>query len=294
MKVCGFTFIRNAVKFDFPVIEAITSVLPVCDHFVVAVGKSEDDTRRHIENIAPDKITIVDTVWDESLKSGGEVYASETDKAFDAVPTEYDWCFYIQGDEAVHEKYLSEIRDAMQNNLHKKEVEGLLFGYKHFYGTYDYIGDSRKWYRREIRVLRNDKTIRSYRDAQGFRKAGRKLNVVPVNADIYHYGWVRPPKFMQVKINAVKQFYDGISEEEARKKAAEKEFNYGEKYDALARFKGTHPKVMQKRIARLNWHVDVDLKKTHMKLKYRILYWIEKRFGVRLFEYRNYKILKIR
>ena len=292
MKVCGFTFIRNAVKFDFPVVEAITSVLPICDHFVVAVGQSEDDTRRVIEQIAPGKITIVDTVWDESLQNGGVVYAAETDKAFDAVPEEYDWCFYIQGDEAVHEKYLPVIREAMQFNLHKKEVEGLLFGYKHFYGTYDYVGDSRKWYRREIRVIRNDKTIRSYRDAQGFRKNGRKLNVVPVEAEIYHYGWVRPPKFMQGKINAVKQFYDGITEEEARKKATEQEFNYGEKYDALARFQGTHPKVMQQRIARLNWQVDVDLNKTHMKLKYRLLYWIEKRFGVRLFEYRNYKIVK--
>ena len=292
MKVCGFTFIRNAVKFDFPVVEAITSVLPVCDHFVVAVGQSEDETRRVIEQIAPGKITIVDTVWDESLQSGGVVYAAETDKALDAVPDEYDWCFYIQGDEAVHEKYLPVIREAMQTNLHKKAVEGLLFGYKHFYGTYDYVGDSRKWYRREIRIIRNDKTIRSYRDAQGFRKNVRKLNVVPVDAEIYHYGWVRPPKFMQEKINSVRQFYDGITEEDARKKATEQEFNYGEKYDALARFEGTHPKVMQQRIARLNWQVNVDLKKTHMKLKYRILYWIEKRFGVRLFEYRNYKILK--
>ncbi len=52
MKVCGFTFIRNAEKFDFPVVEAITSVLPVCDHFVVAVGNSEDNTRKIIEEIA--------------------------------------------------------------------------------------------------------------------------------------------------------------------------------------------------------------------------------------------------
>ena len=44
MKVCGFTFIRNAIKYDYPVVEAITSILPICDKFVVAVGKSEDDT----------------------------------------------------------------------------------------------------------------------------------------------------------------------------------------------------------------------------------------------------------
>lgn len=292
MKVCGFTFIRNAGKFDFPIVEAINSVLSICDDFVVAVGKSDDNTREIIEKIAPDKISIVDTVWDENLKKGGVVYAAETDKAFDAIPDEFDWCFYIQGDEVVHEKYLPVIQKTMHENLHKNKVEGLLFRYKHFYGTYNYVGDSRKWYRNEIRIIRNKKSIRSYRDAQGFRNNGEKLNVVPVDAEIYHYGWVRPPKFMQEKIDSVKQFYDGISEEEAQKKVTDLEFSYSQNYDALARFKGTHPKVMKERIRRLNWQIKVDLNKTNMKFKYRILYKIEKLFGKRLFEYRNYKILK--
>ncbi len=77
-----------------------------------------------------------------------------------------------------------------------------------------------------------------------------------------------------------------------RKKPIKQEFNYSGEYDALARFEGTHPKVMTDRINRLNWEVEVDLKKTNMKLKYRFLYKIEKWFGVRLFEYRNYKLLK--
>jgi len=292
VKVCGFTFIRNAEKFDFPIIEAITSVLPICDHFVVAVGKSEDNTRKIIEDIDPEKISVVDTVWDDKLREGGFVYADETNKALDAIPDEYDWCFYIQGDEVVHEKYLPVIKNAMENNLERKEVEGLLFRYRHFYGTYDYVGDCRHWYRNEIRVIRNDKSIRSYKDAQGFRKNDEKLKVVPVDAEIYHYGWVRHPKFMQEKVDSVKAFYHGISEEEAQKKASEQEFNYGAEYDALTRFEGTQPKVMQDRIKRLNWEVKVDTDKIQMKFKYRLLYRIEKLFGVRLFEYRNYKLLK--
>ncbi|HKJ78428.1 MAG TPA: hypothetical protein VKA10_02790, partial [Prolixibacteraceae bacterium] len=260
--------------------------------FVVAVGNSEDKTREIIQNIAPAKIEIVDTVWDENLKEGGAVYAAETDKAFDAVPDSYDWCFYIQGDEVVHEKYLPVIKSAMAENLENQKVEGLLFGYKHFYGTFDYVANSRKWYRNEIRIIRNDKSIRSYRDAQGFRKAGRKLNVVPTGAKIFHYGWVRHPRYMQEKINAVKKFYDGISAADARKKAAENEFNYSQKYDSLERFSGTHPKLMHERIKRLNWNVEVDLAKSHLKLKYRVLHKIEQLFGVRLFEYRNFKTIK--
>ncbi|WP_167618436.1 glycosyltransferase family 2 protein [Maribellus sediminis] len=291
MKVCGFTFIRNAVKFDFPVVEAISSVLPVCDHFVVAVGKSDDETRQLIESIAPGKISIVDTIWDETLKEGGRVYANETNKALDAIPDEYDWCFYIQGDEVLHEKYLPAVQKAMEDNLGRNEVEGLLFDYRHFYGSYDYVGDCRHWYRKEIRVIRNDKSIRSYKDAQGFRKAGEKLRVVQVSAEIYHYGWVRHPREMQQKVAAVKAFYNGISEEEARKKVAGQEFDYGAEYDALARFEGTHPEIMQERIKRLNWDFQPELSKINMKLKYRILYRIEKWFGVRLFEYRNYRLI---
>ena len=44
MKVCGFSFIRNAVKYDYPIVESIRSILPICDKFVVAVGNSEDNT----------------------------------------------------------------------------------------------------------------------------------------------------------------------------------------------------------------------------------------------------------
>ncbi len=292
MKVCGFTFIRNAELYDFPVVEAISSVLPVCDRFVVAVGKSEDNTRRMIEKIDPEKVHIIDTVWDESLRKGGEVYAAETNKAFDAVPPEYDWCFYIQGDEVLHEDFLPVVRQAMHENLTKKKVEGLLFGFRHFFGTYDYVGDSRKWYRNEIRIIRNDKSIRSYRDAQGFRKNNRKLKVVPAGAEIYHYGWVRPPSFMQKKINAVRQFYEGDSGSGSLSGEAGKAiFDYGTRYDALARFEGTHPAVMHGRIHQMNWRVTLDPQKIRMKPKYRILHAIEKRFGIRLFEYRNYTLL---
>jgi hypothetical protein len=291
MKVCGFTFIRNAVKFDFPVVEAIQSVLPLCDRFVVAVGNSEDNTMELIKGIGSEKIVVIDTVWDVRLKKGGFVYAAETNKAFDAVPPEYDWCFYIQGDEVLHEKFLPAVRHQMHENLHKKEVEGLLFGYRHFYGTYDYVGDSRKWYRNEIRVIRNDKTIRSYRDAQGFRKNGQKLKVVPANAEIYHYGWVRPPQFMQEKIEEAKKFYNG-TETEAASAAVAREFNYSHNYDALARFEETHPQVMHARIKRLNWQVTVDLKRLKMKPRYRLLHFVEKLTGMRLFEYRNYQLLK--
>lgn len=292
MKVAGFTFIRNAIRYDFPVVEAISSVLPLCDAFFVAVGDSDDDTLKLVQSIDPAKIRIIETTWDPNRNQGGNVYADETNKAFDFIPAEYVWCFYIQGDEAIHEQDYPAIRDAMSLYANRPEVEGLLFGYKHFYGTFDYVADSRKWYRREVRVIRNDKKIRSYRDAQGFRKKGNKIRVKHVQATVYHYGWVRHPRFMQDKIDEVRKYYDGPLKNDLIEQIKKDEFSYERSYDSLARYKGSHPAIMKSRIDRLNWEVDIQTDEKNLRLKYRLLYWFERVTGIRLFEFRNFRILR--
>ena len=50
MNVSGFTFCRNAVKYDYPLVESIRSVLPVCDEFIVNVGRCEDGTLELIQS----------------------------------------------------------------------------------------------------------------------------------------------------------------------------------------------------------------------------------------------------
>ena len=102
MKVTGFTFIRNAIRFDYPIVEAITSILPLCDEFIVVVGNSEDSTFDLIKNINSVKIKIINSTWDDSLREGGRVLAAETNKALVAISDDTNWCFYIQGDEVLH------------------------------------------------------------------------------------------------------------------------------------------------------------------------------------------------
>ncbi len=285
MKISGFTFIRNALKYDYPIIEAITSILPLCDEMIVCVGESEDDTLNFIKNIKSDKIRIVHSVWDDSLRKDGRVLAVETDKAFDAVAADSDWAFYIQGDEVLHEKYIPVVREAMEKYREDKRVEGLLFNYTHFYGSYDYVGDSRTWYNHEIRIIRNNKHIRSYRDAQGFRIDGRKLNVKPIDACIYHYGWVKNPSLMNKKQTNFESLY---TEKPVVK--AEELYDYS-KIESLNVFVGTHPQVMQQRIGKQNWDFTFDINRKNFSLKDRLLYFIEKKTGKRLFEYRNYRII---
>lgn len=218
--------------------------------------------------------------------------ALETDKAFAAIPPDADWCFYIQADEVLHEKYIPAVRQAMETYLGDRRVEGLLFHYRHFYGSYDYVGDSWKWYRREIRIVRNDRRIYSYRDAQGFRMhPGQKLRVKLIAAEIYHYGWVREPKAMRRKQEAFSQLYH--DDQWVRHNVPkEEEFDYSQ-IDSLAKFDGTHPQVMQNRIRRLNWSFDHDLSKNRLTFREQLKRMASRMlFGYRPGEYRNYKLLK--
>jgi hypothetical protein len=178
----------------------------------------------------------------------------------------------------------------MREYLDDKRVEGLLFKYMHFFGSYDYVGDSRTWYQHEIRVIRNDKRISSYRDAQGFRKEGEKLHVKRVNASMYHYGWVKDPETQAKKLNNSFHLYHGANEEHVSNRVPIAEFDYGE-VDSLAPFKGTHPEVMKERIKMKNWQFTHDISRKKFSFKDSLLYWIEKKTGKRLFDYRNYKII---
>ena len=291
MKVAGFTFVRNALLYDYPVVEAITSILPICDYFVVAVGRSDDDTLALVRSIGDPKIHIIESVWDDSLREGGRVLAFETDKAFQAIPAEFDWCFYIQGDECVHETDLPVIRACMQQYLQGTKTEGLLFHYRHFYGSYDFVGMSRRWYRREVRIVRNDKNIFSYRDAQGFRKkdgsSGKKLKVKLIPAHIHHYGWVRHPGVQQQKQRSFKRLW--LSDDGVKKQVGGADAFHYDGAEPLQRYEGTHPKVMLPRIQAQNWQFDTNPANMQWPLKDRISNWVEKLTGWRPGEYRNYE-----
>lgn len=290
MKVSGFTFIRNAVTYQYPVREAILSILPLCDEVVVAVGNCNDGTRELVASIDPLKIRIIDTVWDERLKTGGQVLAAETDKALKAVSPDSDWCFYIQGDEVFHEKGQTLVHDAMQKWKGSKKVDGFLFDYLHFYGSFDYIATAGRWYKHEIRIFRNRPDIYSYKDAQGFRKAPNlKLNVKALDAFIHHYGWVREPVAMQAKQNNFKTLYEDFGAQPAEQ-VYTGDFDYSG-IDALNKFRGTHPAVMQARITAANWKFEHDLAFNRLKLKDRFKNVLEKVTGKRPFDYQNYKVL---
>jgi glycosyltransferase involved in cell wall biosynthesis len=282
MKISGATFVRNAVRFDYPVRESIMSILPICDEVVVNVGESEDGTLNLIRSISSERLRIVTSTWDEGLRSGGRILSDQTNVALSACSG--DWVFYIQADEVVHERYLPGIRRQMERYLNIKKVEGLLFDFKHFYGSYSLVKDERGWYRREVRVIRNAIGVRSWRDAQGFRLDGQKLKVVPAGAEVFHYGWARDPAVMLSKQKNLDRYWhdDAWIEDRYAK-------GFSIEIKGVMPFTNSHPAVMQERIRSATWDRFADpdrLLRVRRPIGRRLFAFLD-----RIGEYRNYRLL---
>ena len=287
MTVSGFTFIRNGVKFDYPFLESIRSILPVVDELVVAVGDGEDSTRDLIAAIPSPKIKILDTVWNPSLRTAGSVLAQQTNFALDHIGG--DWGLYLQGDEVLHEADYASIRTACTLALEEKEIQGFLFDYFHFYGSYEWIGDSRRWYRREVRIVRNNIGVRSWADAQGFRRGTEKLRVRRVPAKIYHYGWVKAPSAQQEKQKSFHKLWHSDDRVD-QMVGTGTEYSYADG-GRLSRFEGSHPVVMEDRIRAQSWKFHYSPDNLRIPLKDRVLGKLEDMTGHRVGEYKNYILL---
>lgn len=315
MKISGFTFMRNTSSLYYPFAESIRSILPIVDEFIIAMGDNDpgDNTEAMVRSIETDKIKIINSKWETSRFSNGTIYAEQTDLAKKACTG--DWLIYLQSDEVIHEKYLDVIRKTCEQWNDQEQVEGLLFNYRHFWGDYNHYVKSHVWYPFEIRIIRNRDYIHSYGDAQSFKVIQdfdgidyrtktntRKLRVKRVDAMIYHYGWVRPPRLMQSKNKQMESYYHDKEKIEREYKRRSPVFDYGNLSNYPV-FKETHPTVMKEFINRFNWqdelHYEKDYKPErealkHEKLKYKLFSWIEENLmnDKLLFGYNNWKIIR--
>lgn len=286
----GFTIVRNAVKLDFPIVPAIRSVLEVCDEVVVNVGRSEDDTRDLVAAIGDPRVRIIDTEWDFAQRN--VMLSIETQRAMDACRGA--WGIYIQADEVLHERGARLLQEKIREGDGDARVEGLVVKYLHFYGGFDTIATSRRWYRREVRCVRLGKDIRPYQGAQGFRVGPecRKIRARLTDAEMFHYGWARPAAAIREKREISKTLYPWSRER------LERELEWRDQLlewiPLLRKFVGTHPKAALEWIAaRAHDHERVvgprRLKPEH--LRFYLSDWIERLTGARLFEFRNYELV---
>ena len=283
VKVSGFTIVRNAVKLDFPLEASIRSILPICDEVVVNVGRSDDDTLEVVRSIGDPKIRILETEWDMTRRNW--VFGDETLKAMRAC--RFPWGVYIQADEVLHEDGARELYEAIQRNDADPRVEGLLVRYLHFYGGLDTIATHRRWYRREVRVVRLDPAldIRPYQGAQGFRVGPelRKIRSRLTGAVMYHYGWGRPARAIHAKREVTRGFFPDKQPEGTPLLPW---------IPLLRPFHGAHPAVAQEWVEQRRNDPERRVAPRRLRLlhlRFYLSHVIERLTGVRVFEFRNYK-----
>ena len=315
MKISGFTFLRNTSKLYYPILESIQSALPIVDEFVIALGKGDDDddSEAKIRSLQSGKIKIIHTEWDTEKYPQGMEHAHQTDIAKETCSG--DWLLYLQGDELIHEQDYNEIKTKCKQYLNNANVDGFLFNYFHFYGDYGHYFRDHCWYPYEIRIVRNEPEIHSFESAQSFRRIPNfdgisyrskegtsKLNVIKLNASIYHYGWVRPPKLMRKKRLYFSNTHRGKTATKTEYKKYAAEYDYG-RMDYCLVFKQSHPKFMKQKITELDWQKSLRFsgpnvigrpEAKHERLKYRLIVWIERTFfgGKVLGGHKNYNAVK--
>ncbi len=241
----GFTFIRNAVKYDFPIQECIESMLPLVDELVINVGKSEDGTELIMQKIAASnpKIKLIYSVWDDSKIKDGIILSEQTNIALDACSGK--WCLYLQGDECIHEADQDIIEKELVKETQKSNpCDGFRFRYLHFYGGYSLIQRSWNWYPSEIRIIRKDSGLKSFGDAQTFKIPNSvNANTRLIDARIFHYGHARDPMKMQNKISYFHRFWHGDDHGIKVDKA------YTIDLKNLVWYWGTHPLCFRSRVS---------------------------------------------
>ena len=286
VRVSGFTIVRNAIKLDFPVEASIRSILPLCDEVVVNVGRSEDDTLALVRSIEDPKIRVLETEWDMTRRN--TVLGLETHRAMQACV--HPWGVYIQADEVLHESGVDELRATIQTVDDDARIEGPLVRYVHFYGGFDTVATHRRWYRREVRVVRlaRELDIRPYQGAQGFRVGPehRKIRARLTAAQMFHYGWARPAQALREKRDLGRTMYPWRNADASLPLLAW--------MPGLQRFRGRHPAVAQRWIEARQ--VDPERVIGPRKFRWRFLRYyistaIERLTGARVFEFRNYEII---
>ncbi len=303
MKISGFSLIRNGTQFDYPYLESLRSLLPLVDELVINVGIGDDNSLEKVRTFSQQegkgKVFFFESDWqldNPEKKRGGLILSEQTNLALDRCS--HDWCVYLQADEILHQDDIAKIAGTIQKVNSKRAIEGLLFDYRHFYGSFDVIQKSRNVYRREVRAIRKSSDARSVGDAQSFRKQnGEKLTVIHSGARIFHYGWVRNPEAMKEKTFHFDQLYHGDpSPENVKNRTPHTGDNYRyKKIWGLQSFKETHPNVMADRIKNKGWHWDLENSPfifSWKDTKRVVLDTIERVTGYRLFEYRSYKLIK--
>lgn len=199
IKIYGFSFLKDGVRFDYPFVEAFTSLSKVSEKIYVALGQNDDGTKQLLGQLP--FVDIIDTTWDMSLLGkSGIIFSEQTNIALSKLrevhgKEESAWGIYLQSDEVLHEDSLEQLRA----DIKKADASGhdaIRFRYHHFWQNHYQVAINKRWYPSEVRAVKLNSKVINHGDAQGFSGFTK---VFESDVYIHHYGHVRDEQKRQEK-----------------------------------------------------------------------------------------------
>lgn len=211
MKLSGIFTIRDGIYLGYPFLEAILSILPIVDEFLISDGGSKDGTFEALKKLRrtfPKKIIIYQDIWfkSECWETIDEPLNRLIKKA------KGDWLIEAQGDEIWHENNLPYvqkiIKDAHNKKYNSVRQPRLDCTFTQIYNNYVY---------KNVRIVRNIPNLKSNWGGDDFQigesrspKEGYTSHNVPPELEIetpyYHFVRVFPknnPRAAEVIANEI-------------------------------------------------------------------------------------------
>jgi glycosyltransferase involved in cell wall biosynthesis len=269
MKISGLTVLKNTVMLDYPFVEAISSALPICDEFVVVIGKSDDNTLDVVQGLHEKKIRIIETEWSEKIHPQDCVLAQQTNIGLHLCKG--DWAVYVQANEILHEESLPKLIRIMEEHRDNRKIEALLLERLTFWGDYDHVVSVYPHRFKYLpRILKPYLGTYAVRGAMGFgvfdefALKGHYPRAIDTGEDIYRYGLVCSHKQVENKDR------NAVHMKDYEDKKVREDFFYTDIPRAhVMEYKGTHPKVMQNRIDAFDQNISMEDKRWRTELTWK-------------------------
>ena len=211
----GHIFVRNAIEFDFCLVEAINSMLPFCEEVLVMDCSSTDGTKEMLSDIFGSNRKVIlwlDQPWELATGQGGLRLRLQAEKCRQRIAEMgYAWQFMLQADEVVHETSYPHILSAARKGRREAYIARRI--------DMMYNMDLCMWadvnrYPSNLRPMDPDvcRLARSFRkvvaDASDLERHNVDMSTME-NIVMFHYSMVRDRKKIIDKIITMHQWYHG-------------------------------------------------------------------------------------
>ncbi len=232
-------FIHNGIEFDYCFVEALQSLLDVCDEVSVVDAGSTDATRECLNGMAyfNGKLTITSAPWEPAPGNGFEWLIKLANLAREQLTTDYH--FSLQADEVLHVEDYEKIRAFVDR------------GGLGFIRRLNFWRDAQHWCHVGGRDLFRLAPIQVGNvQGDGHLDSSAPGEVIHTGIHVYHYGALR--RFEPLRKKTIEQElnvwgFDTIDMFGSGKKLLSKSRKeWDDFYEAdLLPFEGTHPPIMR-------------------------------------------------